>query len=155
MCVGWWLYRVPIPSPPRTSRRARRLIHGGGGIEMFQENSKKNSKKKKFKKNFKKISIPLSPDNGSWLCRISIPSPSRRSHRARRLLRGGGGIEMFQGKKNKKFSNFILFFILFYYFFSKKFSIPPSPDGAIVHNGSSVEAGGLERNKATNQIYIF
>jgi hypothetical protein len=29
--------------------------------------------------------------------------------------------------------------------------MPPSPDEAVMHNGSSVGAGGLERDKATSQ----
>jgi hypothetical protein len=53
------------------------------------------------------------------------------------------GTEMFKGKK----SYFILFLILI----SKKIQSPPSPDGTVVHDGSSVGAGGLEHDRATSQ----
>jgi hypothetical protein len=36
--VGWWLYRIAVPLPPRRSRRARWLLRGGRGIVVFQEN---------------------------------------------------------------------------------------------------------------------
>jgi hypothetical protein len=118
-------------------------VRGGWGLKCFK------GKKLKLKfilfyfYVFKKISIPPSPDIGWWLYRIAIPPPPQRSRRARRLPRGGGGIVGFK-KKFKKIKKNL-----------ETLQSPPFPDGAVVHDGSSVGVGGLERNRATNQIYLI
>jgi hypothetical protein len=55
----------------------------------------------------------------------------------------------------KKFYFIFLFFIFSFKFFSEKFQSHPSPDRAVVHDGSSMGAGGLECNKAISQIFIY
>jgi hypothetical protein len=59
----------------------------GGGLKCFKE-KKKYIYLFYFIFIFKKNAIPPSPNVGWWLCRIP-----------RWLLRGGGGIEMFQEKE--------------------------------------------------------
>jgi hypothetical protein len=104
----------------------------------------KKKKNLKFKKNFN----PPSPENGSLLCRVAIPLPPRRSRRAQRLHCGDGWIEMFQ----EKIIIFLFFFVFFY--ISKKFHPPCPHRGAIVHDGSSMGAGGLKCFKK-KFIFIF
>jgi uncharacterized SAM-binding protein YcdF (DUF218 family) len=52
---------------------------------------------------------------------------------------GGGGLKFFE------------FFINFYKFFLETFQFPRLHGRAVVHDGSSVGAGGLEHDRATNQ----
>jgi hypothetical protein len=51
----------------------------------------------------------------------------------------GGGVETFLKKIKIK-----IFFILFILFFLETFQSPLPHGGAVVHNGSSVGAGGLK-----------
>jgi hypothetical protein len=54
------------------------------------------------------------------------------------------------------FQEFIFIFIfIFILFYSKKIQFPPSPDRAVVHDGSSVGVGGLKCFKNFIYFYLF
>jgi hypothetical protein len=126
------------------------FVGGGGDWNVSREKSKNKNLFYSIFMFSKRIQSSPSFNVGWWLCHIAIPSPPQRSRWVRWLLRGGGGIAVFQEKiKIKKY-----YFLIFFNFLEIVQS-HPSLDRAVMHDGSSMGAGGLERNRAINQIFLF